>query len=370
MSAERSQVQLWPKSKQNEMKFKSPADFVESSLETVPSFMLNKLCSSSSELWLIKAPVDFNPECFNSQKVPLCGFQSLKSKKDGASRRYSIFSSSRDLDSSYLLVPSSEEGQLACGPAFSGYLNVCENFSGSTRKSPPKAISASPAPQIPEGLKQRFQPFGATPLYSGLQRKRQLKKSTKKRKIPIAEVITDKGMGRARQLESMKQEPVEGETWGNMAQACEVQSLSIDTTDAKKKKRRKREPHGAGDIVGSQELDEMRTGGTIEETKIPTEDKLEQHCKKKKRKRKPIEEGFVLVAEEENSGFQDKMEKVFLGEMSELIVNKADRKQKRKNKKSKRELSDRFASIAEEQSSDFCEKTKEHRRGNKKKKKQ
>ncbi|XP_030075242.1 DNA-directed RNA polymerase I subunit RPA34 isoform X1 [Microcaecilia unicolor] len=343
---------------EKEMKFKRPADFIACSLEPVPSFMQNKLCSSSTELWLIKAPVDFNPECFNSRKVPLCGFQTVKSKKDGASRLYSIFSSTRDMGSSYLLAPSSEEGRLACGPALCGYLNVCDSFSGPTGNSPPKAIAAIPAPKIPEGLKQRFQPFGATPLDSGSQRKCQLKKSSKRRKVLMVEADeeiskikkereerADKCMGRARQLDSVKQEPVEGE------ECCEAQILSMDTTDAKKKKKKR---EWAGD--------------------------LEHHHKKKTRKRKPIEEDFVLVAEEESSGFQEKTEKVFLGKVSELTVNKAAKEQK--NKKSKCGLSDSFASTAEEQSSGFNGKiefefledslvprAEEHRYGNKKKKK-
>lgn len=50
---------------------------------------------------------------------------------------------------------------MVVGPAFSGLLSVCESFGDSNANQAPQIIPAAPAPSIPPGLKQRFQPFGS-----------------------------------------------------------------------------------------------------------------------------------------------------------------------------------------------------------------
>ena len=47
---------------------------------------------------------------------------------------------------------------------------MCENYGDVSTNQAPKAIPATPAPSIPPGLRQRFQPFGSkTPTLSGVE---------------------------------------------------------------------------------------------------------------------------------------------------------------------------------------------------------
>ncbi|XP_029427683.1 DNA-directed RNA polymerase I subunit RPA34 [Rhinatrema bivittatum] len=339
----------------NKVKFNSPPDFIACSLGSTPSFTQKKLCSSSTEVWLIKAPVDFNPDCFNRQKVPLCGFQTLEVEKDGGSRCYSIFSSVGQQGSSHLLVPSGEEGQLACSPALNGYLNICDSFSDPTSNSPPKTTTASPAPPVPAGLKQRFQPFGATLPSNHPQLQEEVKHAAfrpgKKRKGAMEETCegapkTKKKQERmvenciemARQQTSVKM----GEaSWGNLAQDSEVQSPSMVTVHVKKKKGH---TDGTSDFTTAQKSAE-------EKADTSAEDKLERDRKKKKLKTKqePTEE-------EPSCNFQEQMDPELLGEASKSTQNTADgKKHKKKSKKSKRGVTKGSASEAEERTLGFHE---------------
>ncbi|XP_039986688.1 CD3e molecule, epsilon associated protein [Xiphias gladius] len=150
-------------------RYQCPADFVSFRHKPCSGTLTQSLKNNKNELWLIKAPASFNPECFSGIKVPLSGLQTLKvptaagGAHTGSGRQiYSILASSHGTSELRLLTsdkPSSEG--VVFGPAFSGLLNVCESYGDSSANQAPQVIPAAPAPSIPLGLKQRFHPFGS-----------------------------------------------------------------------------------------------------------------------------------------------------------------------------------------------------------------
>ncbi|XP_023271805.1 DNA-directed RNA polymerase I subunit RPA34-like [Seriola lalandi dorsalis] len=149
-------------------RYQCPADFVSFCHKPCSSTLTESLKNNKNELWLIKAPASFNPECFSGIKVPLSGLQTLKvptaaggAKSGSGQQIYSILASSHGPSELRLLTSDEQSsGGVVFGPTFSGLLNVCENYGGSSATYAPQVIPAAPAPAIPPGLKQRFHPFG------------------------------------------------------------------------------------------------------------------------------------------------------------------------------------------------------------------
>ncbi|MGH0147183.1 UNVERIFIED_CONTAM: hypothetical protein FKN15_010287 [Acipenser sinensis] len=143
-------------------KFECPVDFVSCAYDTSRSLSLEKLNGSNTELWLIKAPASFKPESFSGKKVPLIGYETIETGSAATRKIYNVFSSQKELVNTHLLVQGKGKGSVLCGPLIQGYMNVGERFGDCNGTVGPKAIPASPAPQIPAGLKQRFTPFGSS----------------------------------------------------------------------------------------------------------------------------------------------------------------------------------------------------------------
>ncbi|KAK5869142.1 hypothetical protein PBY51_010096 [Eleginops maclovinus] len=146
--------------------YQCPADFVSFSHKPCSSTLKKSLEKDNNELWLIKAPASFKPECFSDVKVPLSGLQSLKvptGAKTGSKQQiFSILASSHGTSDLRLLTSDKKSSHdVVLGPAFSGMLNVCETYGDSSANQAPQVIPAAPAPSIPPGLKQRFHPFGS-----------------------------------------------------------------------------------------------------------------------------------------------------------------------------------------------------------------
>ncbi|XP_067412646.1 DNA-directed RNA polymerase I subunit RPA34 [Emydura macquarii macquarii] len=138
-------------------RFQCPPDFCRS------PFAPEVLQGPSKELWLIRAPADFSPESLDGRAVPLVGFQTLKMKLGGTRRLFDVHGALREPGSPHLLVSSARSGQLSCAASFHGCMSICERFGDPSSGSPPQAVTARPAPQVMEGLKQRFLPFGGSP---------------------------------------------------------------------------------------------------------------------------------------------------------------------------------------------------------------
>ncbi|XP_047449625.1 CD3e molecule, epsilon associated protein [Mugil cephalus] len=150
-------------------RYRCPADFVSFSHVPCSSTLTSKLKKNNNELWLIKAPASFNPECFRNIKVPLSGLHTLKvpsaaggAATGGVQQIYSILASDGCTSDIRLLTSDKQPSdRVALAPTFSGMLNVCESYGGSSTDRPPHIIPAAPAPSIPPGLRQRFHPFGS-----------------------------------------------------------------------------------------------------------------------------------------------------------------------------------------------------------------
>ncbi|XP_060903118.1 CD3e molecule, epsilon associated protein [Labrus mixtus] len=150
-------------------RYQCPADFVSFCHKPCSSTLTESLKNNKNELWLIKAPANFNPESFSGIKVPLSGLQTLKvpapagGAQTGSSQQiYSVLSSPHGASELCLLTGDEQASDnVVFGPAFSGLMNVCESYGDSSANQSPQVIPATPAPSIPPGLKQRFHPFGS-----------------------------------------------------------------------------------------------------------------------------------------------------------------------------------------------------------------
>ncbi|GCC21580.1 DNA-directed RNA polymerase I subunit RPA34 [Chiloscyllium punctatum] len=136
-------------------KFQCPSEFTPCPQATSCELKPEKVNDPSTELWLIKAPTDFDPHSFSGRKIPLVGFQTLRSKRC-KDKLYNVFGTPRGAGGVCLVFPSGTQG---C-PPFAGSVTIGESWED-TGSSEPRSIPTSPAPSIPPGLKLRFQPFGA-----------------------------------------------------------------------------------------------------------------------------------------------------------------------------------------------------------------
>lgn len=113
---------------------------------------------------------------FSSLKMPLSGLQTMQAPAQqthggGNTRQiYSVLGGPSGAADLRLLTSHPQTLNLVvCAPAFSGLLNICEGYGDCSTNQTPIAIPATPAPTVPPGLRQRFQPFGSrTPTLSRL----------------------------------------------------------------------------------------------------------------------------------------------------------------------------------------------------------
>ncbi|KAM5209802.1 LOW QUALITY PROTEIN: DNA-directed RNA polymerase I subunit RPA34 [Hipposideros larvatus] len=151
-------------------RFSCPHNFTATPPASEPiRFSLEALTGPDKELWLIQAPTDFAPDCFNGRFVPLSGSQIVKGKLAGKRHRYRVLSSSGpQAVEATLLAPSAEAGGgLTCAPVPRGSLRILEGLQESLSGTPLQPIPTSPPPQIPPGLRPRFCAFGGSPPVTG-----------------------------------------------------------------------------------------------------------------------------------------------------------------------------------------------------------
>uniref|UniRef100_UPI00398E7C01 DNA-directed RNA polymerase I subunit RPA34 isoform X2 n=1 Tax=Pristiophorus japonicus TaxID=55135 RepID=UPI00398E7C01 len=99
---------------------------------------------------------------FSGKKIPLVGFQTLKSKTC-RDKLYNVFGTSSGAGGVCLVLPAETAGRPESCPQFAGCITVAESWAGRGTNDQPHSIPASPAPSLPPGLKRRFRPFGAAP---------------------------------------------------------------------------------------------------------------------------------------------------------------------------------------------------------------
>ncbi|XP_016412612.1 DNA-directed RNA polymerase I subunit RPA34-like [Sinocyclocheilus rhinocerous] len=141
-------------------KYKCPADFVSMPYDSSASVLQDE--DGEKELWIIKAPARFDPKCFENLQVPLSGLEMVQSS-GATSQIYSVLSSRTapsDLD--LLISKGKHQKPVLCSSGFSGVLKISESYGNCSENQGPVPIPAAPAPSIPAGLRQRFQPFGSS----------------------------------------------------------------------------------------------------------------------------------------------------------------------------------------------------------------
>ncbi|XP_063794515.1 uncharacterized protein LOC134949690 [Pseudophryne corroboree] len=99
--------------------------------------------------------------CFSSHRLPLSGYKMQKMKVNSVKKYYHVMSSPRS-DSPFralLCSPEPSAGSLVCAPPFQGIITLAEAHGDHTALN---SIPDRPPLLIPQGLKQRYRPFGAT----------------------------------------------------------------------------------------------------------------------------------------------------------------------------------------------------------------
>ncbi|XP_019717121.1 DNA-directed RNA polymerase I subunit RPA34 isoform X1 [Hippocampus comes] len=238
-------------------KYQCPDDFVCFSHKPCSNTLTESLKSSESELWLIKAPANFDPRCLRGASVNLSGFQTLKLPSASAAGEghgqqvYNILASNHGTADLRLLTAASSSPVV--GPAFSGLLSVCESYGGA--RAPPCVVHAPPAPAIPPGLKQRFQPFGSkTPTTAQETQDEDRKRKKKKKKdkhikkeeeVRVKQEVEETGQEHTEEESSRKRKKVKEEVAvvqvkQELKRELDVGALYNDDSSAKKKKKRKK----------------------------------------------------------------------------------------------------------------------------------
>ncbi|XP_048837949.1 CD3e molecule, epsilon associated protein [Brienomyrus brachyistius] len=147
--------------KKQSTKYRCPGDFMSCTYQPCANIGLDNLKDNCTELWLIKAPSSFSPNSFSNLKIPLRGSKSLQARTESQKMdTYRILSNTLCTKSMHLLSASGTQDGIVCGPAISGLINICEDSGDILSNQMIMPLPASPAPRIPEGLKQRFTPFG------------------------------------------------------------------------------------------------------------------------------------------------------------------------------------------------------------------
>ncbi|XP_028818454.1 DNA-directed RNA polymerase I subunit RPA34 [Denticeps clupeoides] len=189
-------------------KYECPADFVSMCYKPCSKTLPDISCGNDKELWLIKAPASFNPRSLSGKKVPLSGLRMIQACGEGESQQtYRILAGSNGSNNLHLLTTNpGQPGACLCATGFCGILNICENYGGCSSNQELVAVPAAPPPHVPEGLRQRFQPFGgATPasaafssmvepsgvVKSDPESGEESRKQTRKRKIKSEDVHYD-----------------------------------------------------------------------------------------------------------------------------------------------------------------------------------
>ncbi|XP_072547253.1 DNA-directed RNA polymerase I subunit RPA34 [Salminus brasiliensis] len=145
-------------------KYQCPPDFVSYEYSSGTNSLLDR--SDHTELWLIKAPARFDPENLAGLKVSLSGLEMIQSTAGEAPQIYSVLGSGAGPADLRVLTSSSKKDQDVpfSASGFAGLLSISESYGDCSGNQGPIAIPAAPAPSIPPGLRQRFQPFGSSTL--------------------------------------------------------------------------------------------------------------------------------------------------------------------------------------------------------------
>ncbi|XP_030330906.1 DNA-directed RNA polymerase I subunit RPA34 [Strigops habroptila] len=132
------------------LRFQCPPEF-EAAPPPGPS-----LAGASPELWLIRAPPDFDPNSLEGCSVPLDHYGQLQpppheDNDNGAHCLYGVRGAPGGAGSLLLLSPASPSDPLACGPPLRGVLTITRSFGpppAPPKKKKKKLVTKEP-PEVP-----------------------------------------------------------------------------------------------------------------------------------------------------------------------------------------------------------------------------
>ncbi|XP_076078060.1 uncharacterized protein LOC143048311 isoform X2 [Mytilus galloprovincialis] len=132
-------------------------------------YELSKLAESSKDvckedlkhkdLWLIKAPVNFDIQNFNGMEIDLNGCTEFSSKDDELYEVDVTEDTTNEMSSFAPIFPSREKLSFVLGPKFKGQIHVMQSLE--IPDLPPIKIPEPIVHNIPKGLIPRFEPFGS-----------------------------------------------------------------------------------------------------------------------------------------------------------------------------------------------------------------
>ncbi|XP_030633506.1 DNA-directed RNA polymerase I subunit RPA34 [Chanos chanos] len=286
-----------PKLNERASKYQCPADFVSFSNDCCVSTQLKDMSPESTELWLIKAPASFDPKCLSGLKLPLSSLKMVQSSGT-APKIYSILGGVAGAADLRLITtdPSSHNMSLSATP-FAGVLNISENYGNCSGNQGPVAIPATPAPCIPAGLRQRFQPFGsATPTKTSLTTTQESSLSSPApKKIKVESGMSEerkrkkKKKDKHREDEENAEVTVKEEEMSQDHSQLQASVLSVEEeTEEKRKKKKKKDKHREEEDNAEVTVKEEKMSldhSQLQASVISVEEKTEEKRKKKKKRK-------------------------------------------------------------------------------------
>lgn len=232
---------------------------------------------SRKEVWLIRAPLNFDGSVLNDVTLDLEGDSVEFSSVNQDTKKYEAVAvrelQENEAQSPYLLLPSTEMKTLDPGPAFRGQIIIMESLNSQSSLPELPDIKPSQAPKMPEGLRQRFKPYGSDEPWQRESQSRGSgqthKKKQKKRKA--GDVDDEDGDERLHGVDGL--DTVDGQRTNNDREG------EADSSQRKSKKKKMKRKHE--DELVLEEVHPIPRQRTVEEENAASPKK-----KKKKKKSK------------------------------------------------------------------------------------
>ncbi|KAK7882034.1 hypothetical protein WMY93_028208 [Mugilogobius chulae] len=269
--------------------FQCPADFVSFSYKPCRSSV--KATSSSSELWLIKAPANFDPQCFSGLELPLCGLQTLSvPSAEGAELTYSVLGSSgRSPELRLLTPPEHDPDHASLASPFTGLITVCQSYGQRATNPAVHAVPAVPPPSLPPGLKPRFEPTACRSAALPTEGHRSKKKRKRIKTEPEEPCVRVK----VERADTERADPVYGQTQGAVVERAQAVRIKVEHSEEERAEavriKVERAEAECGETQGA--VVERAAGGVKTEVKHEPLDlhyagEESDHTRKKKKKKK------------------------------------------------------------------------------------
>lgn len=184
-----SQVKHGIREQHLNLRYKTPEGFEPSKL-TVSKSDVCQEDLNGKELWLIRAPVDFDIKQLDGSDIDLKGHVDFHTIQNDYYEVMGTRDKRHQLRSFTTILPSKEKSSFVVGPGFKGQIHVMQSLE--IPPLPPIKELKPVVHNVPEDLKQRFEPFGSGSPRRHEKRHQHLKSGSQhKRKIKEEKDLTD-----------------------------------------------------------------------------------------------------------------------------------------------------------------------------------